>query len=48
MLGALGMPVMALHREAIGTLILDVAEGECRLLSDDEVVTALRYTPRHR
>ena len=46
MLGALGMPVMALHREAIGTLILDVPEGECRLLSDEEVVTFLRYTPR--
>lgn len=46
MLGALGMPVLGLHREAIGTLVVDVPEGECRLLSDDEVVTLLRYTPR--
>ena len=46
MLGALGMPVLALHREAIGTLVVDVPEGECRLLSDDEVLKLLRYTPR--
>jgi pseudouridine synthase len=46
MLGALGMPVLELHREAIGTLVLDVPEGGCRLLSDDEVETFLRYTPR--
>ena len=46
MLGALGMPVMELHREAVGTLILDVPEGQCRLLSDTEVVVSLRYLPR--
>jgi len=46
MLGALGLPVLVLHREAIGTLILDVAESECRLLTDTEVVDRLRYTPR--
>lgn len=46
MLGAVGCPVLVLHREAIGTLILDVAEGECRLVTDTEVVDRLRYTPR--
>ena len=48
MLGALGLPVLELHREAIGTLLVDVAVGECRLLSDAEVQTRLGYTPRHR
>ena len=47
MLGALGMPVLELHREAVGTLELDVPEGSCRLLSDTEVRRALRYSPRH-
>lgn len=46
MLGALGMPVLQLHREAIGTLLLDVPEGECRLLSDTEVKDLLGYLPR--
>jgi pseudouridine synthase len=47
MLGAVGLPVLALHRDEIGTLTLDVAEGGCRLLSDDEVLRHLGYTPRH-
>ncbi len=43
MLGAVGLPVLALHREAIGTLQVDVPEGQCRLLSEDEVRTLLGY-----
>ena len=46
MLGALGLPVLQLHREAIGALVLDVPEGAFRLLSDAELRTALRYAPR--
>lgn len=46
MLGAVGNPVMKLHREAIGELLLDVPEGQCRALSDIEVQTHLGYTPR--
>ncbi len=48
MLGSLGLPVLELHREAVGTLLLDVPVGECRLLSDDEVLVCFRYTPRGR
>ena len=48
MLGAVGLPVLALHRAEIGTLGVDVAEGQCRLLSDTEVATHLKYRPRHR
>ncbi len=47
MLGAVGLPVLALHRESIGTLAVDVLEGQCRLLADSEVVERLGYTPRH-
>lgn len=47
MLGALGLPTLALHREAVGELVLDVAEGALRPLSDDEVRRLLRYQPRH-
>jgi 23S rRNA pseudouridine2605 synthase/16S rRNA pseudouridine516 synthase len=47
MLGAVGLPVLALHREAIGTLQVDVPESQCRLLSDDEVRTLLGYEPRN-
>ena len=47
MLGALGLPVLELHREAIGTLRVDVAEGQCRLLTDSEVESHLKYIPRH-
>ena len=47
MLGEVGLPVLALHREAIGTLVIDVPEGECRLLSDTEVTNHLHYRPRH-
>lgn len=46
MLGAVGLPVLALHREAIGALVLDVPEGACRLLRDAEVADQLSYFPR--
>lgn len=46
MLGAVGLPVLALHREAVGRLALDVPEGACRLLSDAEVADQLSYFPR--
>ena len=46
MLGALGLPVLALHREAVGGLVLDVAEGQFRLLSGPEVQQRLAYLPR--
>lgn len=46
MLNAVGLPTLALHREAVGELVLDCAEGACRLLSDGEVRALLRYQPR--
>ncbi|HYO72934.1 MAG TPA: pseudouridine synthase [Archangium sp.] len=45
MLGAVGLPVRALHREAVGGVELDVPEGSFRLLTDTEVAEGLRYTP---
>jgi 23S rRNA pseudouridine2605 synthase/16S rRNA pseudouridine516 synthase len=46
MLGEVGLPTLALHREAVGALELDVAERALRELRDDEVRTALSYEPR--
>jgi 23S rRNA pseudouridine2605 synthase/16S rRNA pseudouridine516 synthase len=46
MLGAVGLPVRKLHREAVGTIALDVPEGGWRLLTDDEVRDGLGFTPR--
>ncbi len=46
MLGAVGLPVLALHREAIGRVVLDVPEGGWRVLGDSEVSEGLGYTPR--
>ncbi len=46
MLNAVGLPTLSLHREAVGALTLDVAEGEARELGDEEVATALGFTPR--
>lgn len=43
MLGAVGLPVKALHREAVGALELDVPEGGLRELSLDEIRGALRF-----
>jgi 23S rRNA pseudouridine2605 synthase/16S rRNA pseudouridine516 synthase len=48
MLGAVGLPVLSLHRESVGALELELPEGEARLLGDDEVTRALQYVPRHR
>ena len=45
MLAAVGLPVLKLHREAIGTLVVDVPEGEMREVSDEEVRKALQYEP---
>ena len=45
MLGAVGLPVRALHREAVGGVELDIPEGSFRLLTDTEVSEGLRYTP---
>jgi 23S rRNA pseudouridine2605 synthase/16S rRNA pseudouridine516 synthase len=46
MLGAIGFPVLALHREAIGTLELDIEEGQVRVLTDAEVEGELGFKPR--
>jgi 23S rRNA pseudouridine2605 synthase/16S rRNA pseudouridine516 synthase len=46
MLQAVGLATLALHREAIGTIECDVAEGQYRELSADELRTALGYEPR--
>ena len=44
MLGAIGLPVRRLHREAIGGLELDVPEGGWRLLTETEVSEGLRFS----
>jgi 23S rRNA pseudouridine2605 synthase/16S rRNA pseudouridine516 synthase len=46
MLGEVGLPVRALHREAVGGVELNVPEGSFRLLTPEEVAEGLRYTPR--
>jgi len=46
MLGAVGLPVRRLHREAVGRVELDVEEGAFRLLSQEEIRSGLGYTPR--
>jgi pseudouridine synthase len=43
MLGAVGLPVVALHREAVGSLELDVPLGSARPLADDEIGRKLGY-----
>lgn len=43
MLGAVGLPVLELHREAIGKLDLDVTEGRWRELSAEEISGRLGY-----
>ncbi|MBS2028343.1 MAG: rRNA pseudouridine synthase [Deltaproteobacteria bacterium] len=45
MLGGVGLPVRALHREAVGALVLDVPVGQCRELSAEEIRVALRFEP---
>ena len=46
MLNAVGLPTLALHREAVGGLVLDVAEGAVREVTPEEVRAALAYEPR--
>jgi 23S rRNA pseudouridine2605 synthase/16S rRNA pseudouridine516 synthase len=46
MLGAVGLPVRALHREAVGGVELDVPEGTFRLLTPEEISQGLRYPAR--
>lgn len=49
MLGEVGLPVLALHREAIGRLELgEVAPGGFRLLSPEEVARGLGFPPGAR
>ncbi|QRN95028.1 rRNA pseudouridine synthase [Archangium violaceum] len=48
MLAAVGHPVRTLHREAVGALVLDVPEGACRLLTDDEVERGLGFLEGRR
>lgn len=43
MLAAVGFPVRKLHREAIGELVLDVAEGDWRMLEQEEIREKLRF-----
>jgi pseudouridine synthase len=43
MLGAVGLPVLELAREAVGGLELDVSVGEGRLLSDEEIEIKLSF-----
>jgi 23S rRNA pseudouridine2605 synthase/16S rRNA pseudouridine516 synthase len=45
MLAAVGLPVLRLHRAAVGALVLDVPERALRRLSDAEVRDALRFDP---
>jgi 23S rRNA pseudouridine2605 synthase/16S rRNA pseudouridine516 synthase len=43
MLAAVGHPVLALHREAVGAVVLDVPEGAWRLLRATEVAEGLGF-----
>ena len=43
MLGAVGLPALKLHREAIGTLELDIPVGEWRRLTETEITKGLRW-----
>lgn len=43
MLAAVGHPVQALHREAVGSVVLDVPVGAWRRLSDSEVAEGLGF-----
>lgn len=48
MIQAVGSVVIRLERTRIGELQLgDLAEGDYRILQDEEIKTALGYTPRH-
>ncbi len=43
MLAAVGLPVLELHREAIGDVVLDVEVGQLRELSAEEIHAGLSY-----
>ncbi len=43
MLGAVGLPVLSLHREAIGGLELDLPEGGYREVPPEELEEKLRF-----
>jgi 23S rRNA pseudouridine2605 synthase/16S rRNA pseudouridine516 synthase len=43
MLGAVGLPVLALHREAVGQLVLDLPEGQWRELTREELTSQLGF-----
>ena len=45
MLNVVGLPTLALHREAVGALELDVPVGAYRELSDEEVRVKLEFEP---
>lgn len=45
LLGAVGLPVNALHRAAVGRLELDVELGEWREVSQEELVASLGFRP---
>lgn len=45
MLAAVGHPVLALHREAVGGVVLDVPEGAWRMLRAEEVAEGLGFRP---
>ncbi len=44
MLGHVGLPVLALHRDKVGELLLDVPEGGFRLLTTAEVEAGFGFT----
>ncbi|CAM3747140.1 rRNA pseudouridine synthase [Corallococcus sp. ZKHCc1 1396] len=44
MLEAVGHPVLTLHREAVGQVVLDVPEGAFRPLTDEEVSEGLGFS----
>jgi 23S rRNA pseudouridine2605 synthase len=46
LLGGVGLPVLALHREAVGSLVLDIPLGKARLVTDAELERDLGYPPR--
>ncbi len=46
MLAHVGLPVMKLHREALGTLEVDVTEGQYRELQPEEIEAKLGFKPR--
>jgi 23S rRNA pseudouridine2605 synthase/16S rRNA pseudouridine516 synthase len=45
MLAAVGLPVLKLHREAVGQIRVDVEEGAMRELTPDEISDGLAFSP---